>query len=110
MASDDPIRLIYTTFATLEDAERCSRALVERRLVACANILPEMVSIYAWKGEIGREDEVVAILKTRRGRLEDAVAALTELHPYETPVLMTLAPEDVNEDYAGWLRTQTDGA
>lgn len=105
--TNDPIRLIYTTFATLADAEACGSALVERRLAACVNILPQMVSIYEWQGRLSREQEVVMIVKTRAGRLDAALAALRDLHPYETPALITLAPEDVNDPYADWLRRQT---
>ncbi|WP_436636988.1 divalent-cation tolerance protein CutA [Microbaculum sp. FT89] len=103
----EPIRLIYTTFGTLEDAEHCGGALVERRLAACVNILPRMVSIYEWQGELSRDDEVVMLVKTRAGRLAAALEALAELHPYEVPAMITLAPEAVNVPYADWLRGQT---
>jgi periplasmic divalent cation tolerance protein len=104
---DDPIRLIYTTFASAQDAETCGGALVEQGVAACVNILPEMVSVYAWQGEIRRDREAVMIVKTRAGRLADTLSALEQTHPYETPALIVLTPESVNAPYADWLRQQT---
>lgn len=107
---EDPVRLIYTTFATVEDAERCGGALVERRLAACVNIIPGMVSIYEWQGRLGREAEAVMIVKTRAAALPAAMDALRRMHPYETPALLVIAPEAVDPPFAAWIRDQTDAA
>ena len=56
---------VYTTYPSVVEAERAGRALVERRLCACVNILPGMISHYWWQGAIERGDEVVMIIKTR---------------------------------------------
>ncbi len=104
---EEPIILIYSTFGTLAEAESCGRILVQRRLAGCVNILPSMVSIYEWEGRLDRDEEVVMIVKTRAGIAEDARRALEELHPYDTPAIITLATEGVNATYAGWLRDQT---
>jgi CutA1 divalent ion tolerance protein len=58
---------VYTTYPSIVEAEQAGRALVERRLCACVNILPGMVSYYWWQGTIERGDEVVMIIKTRAG-------------------------------------------
>lgn len=105
----DPILLIYTTFGTLSDAETAGRALVERRLAACVNILPAMVSIYQWQGALERDEEVVMIVKTRRAIVEETRKALAAAHPYETPAIVTLPTAEVNVPYADWLREQTGG-
>jgi periplasmic divalent cation tolerance protein len=107
MAGDDPIRLIYSTFGSLDAAEKAGRALVERRLAACVNILPGMVSIYEWQGALDRDEEVVMITKTRAAIVDEARRALAEIHPYETPAILTLATEHVSAPYAAWLREQT---
>src|ERR1700722_14628842 len=67
--------LVYTTFPSIGEAERAGRALVERRLCACVNILPGMVSLYWWQGAIERGDEVVMIIKTRASLAEAGRAA-----------------------------------
>ena len=68
--------LVYTTWPSVVEAERSGRALVERRLAACVNILPGMISHYWWQGKLERGEEAVAIFKTRAGlaeRLRQAV-------------------------------------
>ena len=61
---------VYTTYPSIVEAEQAGRALVERRLCACVNILPGMVSLYWWQGAIERGDEVVMIIKTRASLTE----------------------------------------
>lgn len=107
MSDSDAIQLIYSTFATLADAEACGRALVQRRLAGCVNILPGMVSIYEWEGTLDRDEEVVMIVKTRTGIIDETRRALAELHPYDTPAILTLPTLEVNPPYASWLREQT---
>lgn len=104
---DDPLRLIYTTFATTEDAERCGRRLVELRLAACVNIFPDMISVYEWQGSVGRDTEVAMIVKTRLGALAAAVEELRRLHPYETPAIIVVAPDSADRPFADWVRAQT---
>lgn len=103
----DPIVLIYSTFGSLADAERCGGALVEQRLAACVNILPTMVSIYEWEGKLDRDEEVVMVVKTRAQIVEKTRRALLEIHPYEVPAILTLPTQHVTEGYDSWLREQT---
>ena len=79
--------LVYTTWPSIVEAER---AIVERRLAACVNILPGMVSHYWWQGKIERAEEVVMLVKTRAG-LADAVGkAVKAAHSYTTPSIMVM--------------------
>ncbi len=57
--------LVYTTWPSIVEAERAGRDLVERRLAACVNILPGMISHYRWQGKIERAEEAVMMVKTR---------------------------------------------
>ena len=61
----DEVVIVYTTYPSLVEAEAAGRRLVEEKLAACVNILPQMVSIYRWKGAVERADEVVMLVKTR---------------------------------------------
>ena len=92
-----------STVATPEDAERIARALVERRLAACVNVVPKVVSVYRWKGEICRDEELLLVIKTRRERLDALREALVALHPYEVPELVALPIEAGHEPYLAWL-------
>jgi len=99
--------LVYTTWPSIVEAERAGRAIVERRLAACVNIMPGMVSYYWWEGKIERAEEVVAIVKTRAALAEGVRAAVKELHTYTTPSIMVLPVDDVDADYHAWIIKET---
>jgi periplasmic divalent cation tolerance protein len=92
-----------STVGAAEDAERIARALVERRLAACVNVVPKVVSVYRWKGEIRRDEEMLLVIKTRRERLDALREALVGLHPYEVPELVALPIEGGHEAYLAWV-------
>jgi len=95
-----------SSVATAEDAERIARALVERRLAACVNVVPGVVSHYRWKGELCRDEERLLVIKTRAERVGELRAALVELHPYEVPELVALEISAGLEPYLAWLDEQ----
>ena len=99
--------LVYTTWPSLVEAERAGRTVVERRLAACVNILPGMISHYWWQGAIERGEEVVMILKTRASLAEDVRAAVKELHSYTTPAILVLPIEGGDPAYLDWLMKET---
>ena len=92
-----------STVGSAEDAERLARALVERRLAACVNVVPGVVSHYLWKGELCRDEERLLVIKTRTERLGELRTALADLHPYELPELVALDITDGSERYLAWL-------
>lgn len=98
---------VYTTYPTLVEAERAGRAIVERRLAACVNILPGMISHYWWEGKIARGEEVVMIFKTRASLAEAVGAAVKESHSYTTPAIVVLPVAGGDENYLGWLMAET---
>jgi periplasmic divalent cation tolerance protein len=107
MAKDDGPVLVYTTFASLDDAKRVGDALVAARLAACVNIFPGMISIYEWKGTRELADEVAMIIKTRASLVDAVLAETKRLHPYELPALLVLPTEGGSEEYCGWILSQT---
>ena len=100
---------VYTTYPAVVEAERAGRALVERRLCVCVNILPGMISYYWWQGAIERGDEVVMIIKTRASLAEAVRAAVKEMHSYSTPAVLVLPIENVDPDYHAWIVGETQG-
>ena len=99
---------VYTTYPSLVEAERIGKAVLERRLAACVNILPGMISHYWWQGAIERGEEAVMIIKTRAS-LADAVRALVkEMHSYTTPAILVLPIEGGEAGYLAWLMTETE--
>ena len=75
--------LVYTTWPSIVEAEQAGRAIVEKRLAACVNILPGMISHYWWQGKIERAEEAVMLVKTRASLAEAVRKAVKELHSYD---------------------------
>jgi periplasmic divalent cation tolerance protein len=96
-----PIAVI-TTLGSRADAERMARALVERKLAACAQI-SEISSIYRWKGEVQQEPEFRLLLKTTDALYQAIEQAIREQHSYELPAIHAFALEHVLPAYAAWI-------
>lgn len=101
------LRLVYVTAASVDEATKIGRALVEERLAACVNILPGMRSIYRWQGAVETADEVVLIAKTRAALVQALVARMREMHSYDVPCAVSLPILDGNPDYLQWLGEET---
>ena len=99
---------VYTTYPSLVEAERIGKAVLERRLAACVNILPGMISHYWWEGAIERGEEVVMIIKTRASLAESVRAAVKEMHSYTTPAILVLPIESGEPGYLDWLMKETE--
>ena len=99
--------LVYTTYPSVVEAERAGRAIVERRLAACVNILPGMVSHYWWQGVLERGEEAVMIFKTRASLAEKLRAAVKASHSYTTPSILVLPIEGGDPDYLRWICAET---
>ena len=99
---------VYTTYPSLVEAERIGKAVLERRLAACVNILPGMISHYWWEGAIERGEEVVMIIKTRASLAEGVRAAVKALHSYTTPAILVLPIEGGEPGYLDWLMAETE--
>jgi periplasmic divalent cation tolerance protein len=99
---------VYTTYPSIVEAEQAGRAIVERRLAACVNILPGMVSHYWWQGALERGEEVVMIIKTRASLADDVRKAVKEMHSYTTPAILVIPLESVDQAYLGWMMAETE--
>ena len=99
---------VYTTVATADEARRIARALVERRLVACAQV-GAIESLYVWEGATRHEPEFRLMLKTTDTRYAAVEAAIRELHSYELPAIHAVALEHAYEPYAAWVAQGCDG-
>lgn len=84
-------------------ARRLSGSLVENRLAACVNILPEIRSIYRWQGEVQEDGEAMMIIKTTRDVYPALEARLLEEHPYDVPEAIALPIEGGSRDYLDWI-------
>ena len=102
MADATPL-LVWSTFPDAESARRAARTLVEERLVACANLLPGVESVYRWKGAVEAASEVWVLFKTTREGYPRLEARLKALHPYELPEIIAFRPENGLPAYFQWI-------
>lgn len=98
------MRIIYCTFPSLEIAQDFSKRAVMEGRAACANILPAIQSFYKWEGKLEDSKEYIVLFKLSTEKAPSLVNWLTQKHPYETPCIITIAPESVNEPYLNWLK------
>lgn len=97
------VRVVLVTAPNAETGAFLARELVEERLAACGNVIPGLVSVYWWKDEVERDDEVLVILKTSRSRSPALTERIRALHPYEVPEVLVLPVTGGSADYARWV-------
>ena len=98
--------VVYATFPDAQAAKTAARSLLQARLVACANIFADCVSLYHWEGQIEQQAEVVLIAKTDASRAEAAVAHLATVHPYEVPCITCWPVTAGDNSYLQWVSEQ----
>jgi len=103
-----PPLLVVTTVATREQALALARAMVERRLAACAQITA-IESIYRWEGAVAHEPEFRLLLKTHAGGYAALEAALRAQHPYALPAIHAIATAQAEAAYAEWVAQNACG-
>lgn len=105
----DEVRVVLSTISDTSAASHIAHQLLEERLIACANIVPGVTSVYRWKGEVKTDAEVLMILKTRTAMLEQLEQRIQELHPYEVPEIISLPSGWTSEPYARWVLAESRG-
>ena len=100
-------RIVLSTAGSEQEAHKIAHILVERRLAACVNILPQVQSIYRWKDEIESAQEWLLLIKTRADKFPAVRDAIAELHSYEVPECIVVEIEDGSLPYLQWLEKAT---
>jgi periplasmic divalent cation tolerance protein len=100
--------VVLTTCASAEEAQRVARALVEKRLAACVNVLPGIRSVYRWKDADGNyaiqdDEETLLFIKTSRALMEELRGEIERLHSYDVPEIIALPVVDGSERYLAWM-------
>lgn len=105
MHSPTTFRLALVTCATLEEARKIARAVVEKRLAACVNIVTHAVeSFYTWEGKLENASEYLLLIKTTAARLSELQDEILALHSYDTPEFIVLSITAGSESYLTWLQ------
>ncbi|MDD4117558.1 MAG: divalent-cation tolerance protein CutA [Kiritimatiellae bacterium] len=102
----DDACIILTTFPDESAAGRVLDGLLEKRLAACVQTLP-IQSAYRWQGDLRRESEILAQIKTRAALYSEVEAFLRAHHPYEEPEILRVPVTGGSPGYLRWLAVET---
>ncbi|NPA42273.1 MAG: divalent-cation tolerance protein CutA [Aquificae bacterium] len=86
-----------------DKGEEIASFIIENKLGACVNVVPEVSSIYWWKGNIERDKEALLVVKTSSRLFKDLLTKVKEIHPYTVPEIIALPIVAGNEDYLKWI-------
>ncbi|KAL1771773.1 hypothetical protein HispidOSU_025195 [Sigmodon hispidus] len=100
----------FVTCPNEKVAKEMARAIVEKRLAACVNLIPQMTSIYEWKGKIEEDSEVLMMIKTQSSLVPALTEFVRSVHPYEVAEVISLPVEQGNLPYLHWVRQVTESA
>lgn len=104
--SGNDVLLVMCTVPSVDKGKEIARVLVERRLCACVNIVPQLTSIYYWEGKLCEDAEALLLIKTSSERVEALSRVLGEIHPYETPEVLAFEVDSGAESYLSWVKTE----
>jgi periplasmic divalent cation tolerance protein len=103
-AAAAPVSIVLTTLGADVDATAIARALVEERLAACVNILPNITSVYRWQGQVEQSGEQQLLIKTTADLIQRLETRLKQLHPYEVPEFLVIRADSGSVAYMAWVR------
>ncbi|HIP34606.1 MAG TPA: divalent-cation tolerance protein CutA [Methanothermococcus okinawensis] len=95
--------IVFITVPNLEVGEKIGNTLVEKKLAACVNIIPEIKSVYFWKGNVENDNEHLLIIKTRKDKFKSLEKKIKEIHPYEVPEIVAIPIVLGSTDYLNWI-------
>lgn len=93
-------------FVTTPDenaAKKIARGLVDQKLAACVNILPNIQSVYMWEDKVNEDNEILLIIKTRTSRVDELIKYVKDNHPYSVPEVITLPIDKGHIPYMNWI-------
>ena len=99
--------IVYSTIDDVKQAQKIANILVEEKLVACINIIPNIISIYRWKGKIENDDECALIAKTNDSKVKKVIQRIKTLHTYELPDIIVLPIIGGLKEYLEYITNET---
>ena len=101
------VAIVYSTIDDIKNARRIAHTLVDEQLVACVNIIPNIESIYRWKGKIEMDNEFVIIAKTVNKNVKKTITRIKSLHPYELPDIIVIPIIGGFKEYLDYITDET---
>jgi periplasmic divalent cation tolerance protein len=104
IAPQSDLQIVLVTAPDIGTARTLARWVLERRLAACVNLLPEIESHYWWQGKLDRGTEVLMLIKTTAAQIPTLEQAILERHPYDTAEFVVLSASGVTDKYWRWVQ------
>ncbi len=98
--------LVYITTSDVLESKKIAKALLKERLIACANIIPQIESLYLWEGEIEEDTESLLVAKTRSERVDNVIKMVEKIHSYDIPCILQIQVKKGSENYLEWLESE----
>lgn len=99
--------IIFMTCPDKRVANKIADVLLKKKLIACANIVPNIKSKYWWKGKIEQSAEILVMMKTKQKLFDAAKKEISALHPYDVPEIVCVKINKGSEDYLDWIKGVT---
>lgn len=96
--------MVLTTTPNKEEAEKLAKKIVEAKLAACVQVLPEIKSFYFWQGEIQKDSENLILIKTLQEKYNELEKFIRENHSYNVPEIIAFSAKEVSESYSNWAK------
>jgi len=110
MINDDStssaLMLIISNFGNLEEAQTCAKDLLAQQLIACANLIPRVISLYPWENELTEDQECLVIMKTLNHQTPSVVDYLESHHSYDIPEILILPVNETTDAYLSWIKKE----
>ncbi len=100
--------LIYITTSGVSESKKIAKKLLKEKLVACTNIIPEIDSIYLWKGEIEETKESLLIAKTQSDKVGILIKRVEEIHSYDIPCILQIQVKKGSKNYLDWMESELE--
>jgi periplasmic divalent cation tolerance protein len=98
------LQIVLVTAPDVDTARALARSVLEARLAACVNIVPQIESHYWWRAKIDSGAEVLMLIKTTAAQIPELERAILEKHPYDTAEFVVLSASGVTEKYWRWIQ------
>lgn len=99
----ESIAVVYVTASSEEEGEKIAQYVIGKKLAACVNVVPKVISHFEWDGKMQKEEEVLLMIKAPKRLIEQLTKAVQQVHSYDVPEVIAMNVEDGSKDYINWV-------
>ena len=99
----EPIAIVYVTASSEEEGEKIAQHVIGKKLAACVNVVPKVISHFEWDGKMQKEEEVLLMIKAPKRLIEQLTKAVQQVHSYDVPEVVAMNVEGGSKDYMNWV-------